>query len=83
MFYFFQQNSFLITFVVLWIAAVGYIFRSGAPDKRLTTIAVITAVLAALYYSLSPRDISPEETVEIDAVIGRGRPVLIEIKSPN
>ena len=80
---FLNHNSFLLSLVGLWGFFIAYLLRSSPRQKRLSTIAVVTLALAALYFALSPRQASGNESSEILEQIGKGTPVLLEFKSPN
>jgi len=83
MFVFLNHTSFLLLWLLVWGLAAVYILRGKNKPRRLETLAVITAALAVLYFALIPKDVTSGELVELEGMIGRGDPVLIQFKSPH
>lgn len=80
---FINHNSFAILAAILWITAAGIIIRK-MPNQRGWLVLAITSVLILTgFFALRPAPSGDGEAAEINAQIGTGTPVLLEVRSPN
>ena len=80
---FFNQNSFLVTVVFVWLVAGGFLLRGGLTPRAMAVFAGITILLAAVFFllRLDPGTRDPASGIKVQ--IGAGKPVLLEFRSQN
>lgn len=79
----FNQNSFLLTVVFLWLIAGGIFLRGERSPRAMAIYAGITILLTAGFFIFRLAPGTRDPAAEIKAQIGAGKPVLLEFRSQN
>jgi hypothetical protein len=80
---FFNQNSFLVTVVFLWLIAGGIFLRGERGPRAIAIFAGVTILLTAGFFLFRLEPGTRDLAAEIKAQIGAGKPVLLEFRSQN
>jgi hypothetical protein len=80
---FINHNSFALLAAILWLTAAGIILRKASNQRGWLILAAVTALFVAGFFALRPAPSGDGEAAEINAQIGGGKPVLLEVRSPN
>jgi len=80
---FFNHNSFLMSVVILWLAAAWVLLRKERDWRRWLAFGAVSVVLLMGYYALRPAQATSGDADALHAQIGAGQPVLLEFQSQN
>lgn len=78
-----NHNSFLLAGLLLEILAAAAILQRGRSRRHWALLAAVTLTILTAFFLFRPAVTSGTQLAEIEAHIGQGTPVLLEIKSPN
>ncbi len=78
---FFNQNSFVVFAVVLWLGLAVFLLRDGVETNDVIALAALAAGLGLAFWFLRPGPSTLDETEQVMARIGAGKPVLLEFQS--
>jgi thiol-disulfide isomerase/thioredoxin len=79
---FINHYSFLLLVTVSTVAAASILLRRGLSAPRILLIACVAIVLGFVLRTWGAGASSLQEVRKVEAAIGRGSPVLVEIQSP-
>ena len=80
---FINHNSFALLAAILWLTAAGTIIRKMPNQRGWLILAIASVVILTGFFALRPAPAEDGEAAEINAQIGMGKPVLLEVRSPN
>ena len=78
---FINQNSFTLMAGVLWLGLAAFLLRDGVTRDDVIALAALAAGLGLAFWFLRPGPSTLEETEQVMARIGAGKPVLLEFQS--
>ncbi len=82
MFQFINHNSFILFGLILVAIVAAILLRDGAKRSDWIILGSLIVVLAVTYFSVRPAQATSTEADLIQARIGAGTPVLLEVQSP-
>lgn len=78
---FFNQNSFVLMAVVFWLGLAVFLLRDGVQMNDIIALAALAAGFGLAFWFLRPGPSTLDETEQVMARIGDGKPVLLEFQS--
>jgi hypothetical protein len=78
---FINHNSFLLLMVIVWVTVTLVVYKKRRKRNRYLLIVIMTAFLLVSYLVILPEQGTSSELEEIQTLIGKGTPVLIEFQS--
>lgn len=78
---FINQNSFTLMGVILWLGLAVFLLHDGVKANDVIALASLAAGLGLAFWFLRPGPSTLDETEQVMARIGAGKPVLLEFQS--
>jgi hypothetical protein len=78
---FINQNSFTIISGVIWLGLAVFLLRDGVTVQDVIALAALAAGIGLAFWFLRPGPSTLDETEQVMARIGTGKPVLLEFQS--
>ena len=78
---FFNQNSFVLMALVFWLGLAVLLLRDGVQMNDVIALAALAAGFGLAFWFLRPGPSTLNETEQVMARIGKGKPVLLEFQS--
>lgn len=78
---FFNQNSFTLIVVVFWLGLAVFLLRDGVETNDVIALAALAAGFGLAFWFLRPGPSTLDETEQVMARIGAGKPVMLEFQS--
>jgi hypothetical protein len=78
---FFNQNSFVLMAVVIELGLAVFLLRDGVKMNDVIALAALAAGFGLAFWFLRPGPSTSDETEQVMARIGDGKPVLLEFQS--
>ena len=78
---FFNQHSFVISALALWGGLALFLLRDGLSKRDAVSLAVMGGAFGLAWLALRPGASAYQDTAQVEAAVGQGRPVLVEFYS--
>jgi hypothetical protein len=78
---FVNHHSFILAALAVWGALAALLLRDGVTRRDVLALAVAAGAFGAAWLGLRPGPGTFAAPAEVEAALGRGRPVLVEIYS--
>jgi hypothetical protein len=76
-----NQYSFVLVGLVVWLGLAAYLLRDGVKTTDILALAALAAGFGLAFWLLRPGPSTLDETEQVMAQIGSGKPVLLEFQS--
>ncbi len=76
-----NHHSYLISALAVWGVLAFVLLQDGVRRRDVLALAVVAGAFAAAWLGLRPGRATFTDPAEVEAALGRGQPVLIEVYS--